>query len=59
MVIEEVTAIQENLEIERACRESAEALASKVHFIFRQILSKQWTSGLSYHLCTFYVTDIV
>lgn len=37
MVIEEVTAIQENLEIERACRESAEALASKVHFILRQI----------------------
>ncbi|KAG7999831.1 Shootin-1, partial [Nibea albiflora] len=30
-VIEEVSAIQENLEIERTCRESAEALASKVH----------------------------
>lgn len=39
MVIEEVSAIQEDLEIERTCRESAEALASKVHFIFRQILS--------------------
>ncbi|XP_035770871.1 shootin-1 [Neolamprologus brichardi] len=30
MVIEEVSAIQENLEIERTCRESAEALASKL-----------------------------
>lgn len=39
MVIEEVSAIQENLEIERTCRESAEALASKVHFIFKQLLS--------------------
>nr|XP_020463187.1 shootin-1-like [Monopterus albus] len=29
MVIEEVSAIQENLQIERMCRESAEALASK------------------------------
>lgn len=33
MVIEEVSAIQEDLEIERTCRESAEALASKVQFI--------------------------
>ncbi|XP_034040120.1 shootin-1 [Thalassophryne amazonica] len=31
MVIEEVTAIQESLEIERTCRESAEALASKLN----------------------------
>ncbi|KAM7408093.1 hypothetical protein PAMA_001986 [Pampus argenteus] len=31
MVIEEVSAIQENLEIERTCRESAEALASKLN----------------------------
>uniref|UniRef100_UPI0037E72897 shootin-1 n=1 Tax=Semicossyphus pulcher TaxID=241346 RepID=UPI0037E72897 len=31
MVIEEVNAIQENLEIERTCRESAEALASKLN----------------------------
>ncbi|XP_042358591.1 shootin-1 isoform X2 [Plectropomus leopardus] len=31
MVIEEVHAIQENLEIERTCRESAEALASKLN----------------------------
>ncbi|XP_039995588.1 shootin-1 [Xiphias gladius] len=31
MVIEEVGAIQENLEIERTCRESAEALASKLN----------------------------
>ncbi|XP_038132754.1 shootin-1 isoform X2 [Cyprinodon tularosa] len=30
MVIEEVSAIQEDLEIERLCRESAEALASKL-----------------------------
>ena len=34
MVIEEVSVIQENLEIERTCRESAEALASKVQFFF-------------------------
>lgn len=34
MVIEEVSAIQENLEIERMCRESAEALASKVQVTF-------------------------
>jgi len=34
MVIEEVSAIQENLEIEKMCRESAEALASKVQLIF-------------------------
>ncbi|XP_041865750.1 shootin-1 isoform X2 [Melanotaenia boesemani] len=31
MVIEEVSAIQEDLEIERMCRESAEALASKLN----------------------------
>ncbi|XP_030581116.1 shootin-1 [Archocentrus centrarchus] len=31
MVIEEVSAIQETLEIERMCRESAEALASKLN----------------------------
>ncbi|KAG7462379.1 hypothetical protein JOB18_018882 [Solea senegalensis] len=31
MVIEEVSAIQEDLEIERTCRESAEALASKLN----------------------------
>ncbi|XP_019943879.2 shootin-1 [Paralichthys olivaceus] len=31
MVIEEVSVIQENLEIERTCRESAEALASKLN----------------------------
>jgi len=31
MVIEEVNVIQQSLEIERTCRESAEALASKVH----------------------------
>lgn len=46
MVIEEVSAIQENLEIERTCRESAEALASKVHV---------YTVN---HLHYFYVTDI-
>lgn len=37
MVIEEVSAIQEDLEIERLCRESAEALASKVHIIFNEM----------------------
>uniref|UniRef100_A0A8D3B273 Shootin-1 n=1 Tax=Scophthalmus maximus TaxID=52904 RepID=A0A8D3B273_SCOMX len=31
LVIEEVSVIQENLEIERTCRESAEALASKLN----------------------------
>ncbi len=31
-VIEEVNNIQENLEIEKTCRESVEALASKVGF---------------------------
>lgn len=36
-VIEEVSAIQEDLEIERMCRESAEALASKVHSIPTQM----------------------
>lgn len=30
MVIEEVSTIQENLEIEKSCRQSAEVLASKV-----------------------------
>ena len=39
MVIEEVSAIQENLEIEKMCRESAEALASKVQLIFTWIMS--------------------
>lgn len=39
MVIEEVSSIQENLEIERTCRESAEALACKVRLIFKQTLS--------------------
>lgn len=33
MVIEEVNCIQNNLEIEKTCRESAEALASKVRRI--------------------------
>ena len=41
MVIEEVGAIQEHLEIERTCRESAEALASKVRFVFRQITAQR------------------
>lgn len=38
MVIEEVSAIQENLEIERTCRESAEALASKVRRMLQTLL---------------------
>lgn len=33
MVIEEVNCIQNHLEIEKTCRESAEALASKVRRI--------------------------
>lgn len=43
MVIEEVSAIQENLEIERTCRESAEALASKVQYVPPSLLIlSQW-----------------
>lgn len=40
MVIEEVNCIQNHLEIEKTCRESAEALASKVRitvFLFHLI----------------------
>ncbi|XP_057704009.1 shootin-1 isoform X2 [Corythoichthys intestinalis] len=40
MVIEEVNAIQENLEVERTCRESAEALASKLNHQNRSLKRK-------------------
>jgi len=38
MVIEEVNCIQNHLEIEKTCRESAEALASKVITVFLFLL---------------------
>lgn len=38
MVIEEVSVIQENLEIERACRENAEAIAAKVTSLISQTI---------------------
>lgn len=47
MVIEEVSAIQENLEIERTCRESAEALASKVQSTLSYIRSELISSACS------------
>ncbi|CAN9500119.1 unnamed protein product [Ophioblennius macclurei] len=40
MVIEEVSAIQEDLELERMCRESAEALASKLNSQNRSLKRK-------------------
>lgn len=46
MVIEEVNCIQNHLEIEKTCRESAEALASKV----RRIMVMLVFSDLFIHL---------
>lgn len=43
MVIEEVNCIQNHLEIEKTCRESAEALASKVR-----------TTVIPFHLISFF-----
>ncbi|XP_041803065.1 shootin-1 [Chelmon rostratus] len=55
-VIEEVSAIQENLEIERTCRESAEALASKLN---RQNCSlKRKSMMLLSHLSPETITEI-
>ncbi|XP_041645979.1 shootin-1 [Cheilinus undulatus] len=56
MVIEEVSAIQENLEIERTCRESAEALASKLHRQNRSL--KRKSLMLLSHLGPEIITEI-
>uniref|UniRef100_A0A3B4VIE4 Shootin-1 n=1 Tax=Seriola dumerili TaxID=41447 RepID=A0A3B4VIE4_SERDU len=56
MVIEEVSAIQENLEIERTCRESAEALASKLNCQNRSL--KRKSMMLLSHLSPDTITDI-
>lgn len=47
MVIEEVSCIQNHLEIEKTCRESAEALATKVrnNFIFYILCSEVTVLG--------------
>nr|XP_020482317.1 shootin-1 [Labrus bergylta] len=56
LVIEEVNAIQENLEIERTCREGAEALASKLN---RQNCSlKRKSMMLLSHLSPETITEI-
>uniref|UniRef100_A0A3B4VHD4 Shootin-1 n=1 Tax=Seriola dumerili TaxID=41447 RepID=A0A3B4VHD4_SERDU len=57
MVIEEVSAIQENLEIERTCRESAEALASKQLNCQNRSLKRKSMMLLS-HLSPDTITDI-
>ncbi|XP_034537632.1 shootin-1 isoform X2 [Notolabrus celidotus] len=56
MVIEEVSAIQENLEIERTCRESAEALASKLNRQNRSL--KRKSMMLLSHLSPETITEI-
>ncbi|XP_026212136.1 shootin-1 [Anabas testudineus] len=56
MVIEEVSAIQENLEIERTCRESAEALASKLNHQNRSL--KRKSMMLLSHLSPETITQI-
>lgn len=56
MVIEEVSAIQENLEIERTCRESAEALASKLNRQNRSLKRKSML--LLSHLSPETITEI-
>ncbi|XP_037639313.1 shootin-1 isoform X1 [Sebastes umbrosus] len=56
MVIEEVSAIQENLEIERTCRESAEALASKLNRQNRSL--KRKSMMLLPHLSPETITEI-
>lgn len=37
MVIEEVNFMQNHLEIEKTCRESAEALATKVRLLMKEL----------------------
>ncbi|KAM6998099.1 LOW QUALITY PROTEIN: shootin-1 [Tautogolabrus adspersus] len=56
MVIEEVNAIQENLEIERTCREGAEALASKLNRQNRSL--KRKSMMLLSHLSPETITEI-
>ncbi|KAM6922457.1 shootin-1 [Lycodopsis pacificus] len=56
MVIEEVNAIQQNLEIERTCRESAEALASKLNRQKRSL--KRKSMMLLPHLSPEIITEI-
>ncbi|XP_075329208.1 shootin-1 [Odontesthes bonariensis] len=56
MVIEEVSAIQENLEIEKMCRESAEALASKLNHQNRSL--KRKSMMLLSHLSPETITEI-
>ncbi|KAM9345084.1 shootin-1 [Symphorus nematophorus] len=56
MVIEEVNAIQEDLEIERTCRESAEALASKLNRQNRSL--KRKSMMLLSHLSPETITEI-
>ncbi|GLD62689.1 shootin-1, partial [Lates japonicus] len=56
MVIEEVSAIQENLEVERTCRESAEALASKLNRQNRSL--KRKSMMLLSHLSPETITEI-
>ncbi|XP_061600884.1 shootin-1 isoform X2 [Cololabis saira] len=56
MVIEEVSAIQENLEIEKMCRESAEALASKLNRQNRSL--KRKSMMLLSHLSPETLTEI-
>ncbi|KAM6916545.1 shootin-1 [Xenentodon cancila] len=56
MVIEEVSAIQENLEIEKMCRESAEALASKLNRQNRSL--KRKSMMLLSHLSPETITEI-
>ncbi|XP_067331882.1 shootin-1 [Channa argus] len=56
MVLEEVSTIQENLEIERTCRASAEALASKLSYQNRSL--KRKSMMLLSHLSPETLTDI-
>ncbi|XP_068584232.1 shootin-1 [Cebidichthys violaceus] len=56
MVIEEVNVIQQNLEIERTCRESAEALASKLNRQNRSL--KRKSMMLLPHLSPEIITEI-
>ncbi|XP_059179896.1 shootin-1 [Centropristis striata] len=56
MVIEEVNAIQENLEIERTCRENAEVLASKLNHENRSL--KRKSMMLLSHLSPETITEI-
>ncbi|XP_013858302.1 shootin-1 [Austrofundulus limnaeus] len=56
MVVEEVSAIQENLEIEKMCRESAETLASKLNHQNRSL--KRKSMMMMSHLSPETITEI-